>query len=91
MDLFGVVFLVATLGAIYIVVYLIWNLGDPDAGFPFGPQELRAQNALFLKISGIILFGLFALVGWGVANMLLDHPIARFRRWRRLRGEDDRT
>jgi hypothetical protein len=89
MDLFGVVFLLITLGAIFVVISLIWNIGDPDTGFAFGPYELRSQNARFLKISGIILFGLFALVGWGAANMLLDNPVARFRRWRRLRRGDE--
>ncbi len=87
-DFLGILFLLATLGAIYVVLFLIWNFGDPDVAFPFGAYEIRAENSRFLKVSGIILFGLFALVGWGAANLLLDRPIARFRRWRRLRREE---
>ena len=75
LDVLGVLFLLATLFSIFVVVFLIFSLPDPDAEFPFGAYEIRAANARFLKISGIVLFGLFAILGWGVANMLLDHPV----------------
>ncbi len=85
--LFAGVFLFST----FVVVLLIFSWSDPDTTFPFGAAARADPGSVRLfKGLGIGIFATLAIVSWGVTEFFLDHPIARFRKWRRRRRESDR-
>jgi hypothetical protein len=87
-TIIGILFAGTFLFSTFVVVLLVVTWGDPDTTFPFGAAARADPGSVRLfKGLGIGIFATLAIVSWGVTDFFLDHPIARYRKWRRRRRE----
>jgi multisubunit Na+/H+ antiporter MnhB subunit len=80
LGVLGVAFAAGAVLGIVVVVNLIATFSDPDLDVPFGFHTPGASMAA-IKVTGIAIFALFTLLAAAAANLLLDHPLRRVRRW----------
>jgi hypothetical protein len=82
----GVALAAAAVAAVIGLVRLLVRFNDPDVEFPFGSNAPGA-SMVALKVSGLVLLALFVVLALLAANLLLEHPLRRARRWWSERSE----
>ena len=80
LTILGIAFVAGAVLGIVVIVNLIATWNDPDLEVPFG-IDAPGASMVAVKVTGLAMASLFVILAAAAANLLLDHPLRRARRW----------